>query len=171
MSVRAEKRPRILVVEDDPDLAKLLVWRLEAQGWDVVSVGDGYAALREIQDVYQDLLVLDVMLPGINGWALCRWIRQHPDPRIAQVSILMLTARNAPEERVRGLQLGADDYLGKPFSLRELALRIRRLLESRRRATRYLRLRSSLFDLVRVAQREARNQVLAGEGREKFTQG
>ncbi|HYI14909.1 MAG TPA: response regulator transcription factor [Thermomicrobiales bacterium] len=113
----------IIVVEDEPALAEALRFNLERQGYRVTVLHDCHAAVREIQRAGPDLVVLDVMLPGLDGFEVCRRVRMHSD-----VPILMLTARGEEVDRVLGLEIGADDYLTKPFSLRELQARVRALL-------------------------------------------
>ena len=114
---------RILVVEDDPRLAATLDRVLAAEGHDVEVAGDGNEALRRARERPFDLVVLDVMLPGLDGIAVCRRLRAT-----GSVPILLLTALGGTEERVRGLDSGADDYLVKPFAYEELLARTRALL-------------------------------------------
>ena len=114
---------RILVVEDDSRLAATLERVLAAEGHDVELVGDGLEALRRAREHSPDLVVLDVMLPGLDGIGVCRRLRAT-----AQFPILLLTALGGTEERVRGLDSGADDYLVKPFAYQELLARVRALL-------------------------------------------
>lgn len=113
----------ITVVEDEPALAEALRFNLERQGYRVTVVHDGHAAVREIEHSSPDLVVLDVMLPGLDGFEVCRRVRMR-----STVPILMLTARGEEVDRVLGLEIGADDYLTKPFSLREFQARVRALL-------------------------------------------
>lgn len=117
----------ILLVDDDQEIRELLDTYLSRAGFAVRTTADG-AGFREAlnADAATDLVILDVMLPDEDGFSLCRWIRQHP--RMAQVPIIMLTASSDEADRVIGLELGADDYLGKPFSPRELQARIKALL-------------------------------------------
>jgi DNA-binding response OmpR family regulator len=115
--------PTILLVEDDPRIAGVTRKNLEAAGFLCRTVGDGPSALREVESVPPDLVVLDVMLPGLDGVEVTRRIR-----RTSRVPILMLTARDTEADKVLGLEVGADDYLTKPFSLRELIARVRALL-------------------------------------------
>ena len=114
---------RILVVDDDPGLRDLLDGYLRDSGYEVQTVGDGEAMRGELARTPFDLIVLDLMLPGEDGLTLCRRLRAH-----SAVPILMLTARGDEFERVLGLEMGADDYLAKPFSPRELLARIRSIL-------------------------------------------
>ncbi len=114
---------RVLVVEDDPTVREVAVSYLEAAGFIVGSAGDGFAALAELERIAPDLVVLDRMLPGIDGAELCRRIRAT-----TTVPIIMLTAMGSTEDRISGLEAGADDYLTKPFSPRELVLRVQSIL-------------------------------------------
>lgn len=111
---------RVLVVDDDRTVSDVVCRYLEHAGYDVSHVGDGLAALDAVRDRTPHLVVLDLMLPGLDGLQVCRRLRERPDG----VPIIMLTARGDEADRVLGLQLGADDYLGKPFSPRELVLRV-----------------------------------------------
>jgi two-component system response regulator MprA len=129
----------ILVVEDDTRLAATLQRVLTAEGHEVAIAGDGNDALRHARDRPPDLVILDVMLPGLDGIAVCRRLRAT-----AQFPILMLTALGGTEQRVRGLDSGADDYLVKPFAYQELLARVRALL---RRTTPTDRLRFADVDL------------------------
>jgi DNA-binding response OmpR family regulator len=116
--------PRILVVEDDPDLAFGLQDDLKTEGYDVELVRDGPTASRRAQEERWDLILLDVMLPGRDGFEVCRDVRRAGLP----TPIIMLTARAGEAEKVLGLELGADDYVTKPFSPRELRARIKAAL-------------------------------------------
>ncbi|WP_178082820.1 response regulator [Pseudomonas sp. BBP2017] len=116
----------ILLVDDDQEIRELLQTYLSRAGFSVQAVADGQGFRRALDDSDCDLVILDVMLPDEDGFSLCRWVRQHP--RLAQVPIIMLTASSDEADRVIGLELGADDYLGKPFSPRELQARIKALL-------------------------------------------
>ncbi|HUQ43537.1 MAG TPA: response regulator transcription factor [Candidatus Limnocylindria bacterium] len=114
---------RILVVEDEPTLRETLAEALEADGFTVDQAGDGRAALEQFRRVQPDLLLLDLMLPELSGLEVTRQVRAE-----SSVPIVMLTARDAEVDKVVGLELGADDYVTKPFSLRELSARIRAVL-------------------------------------------
>jgi two-component system, OmpR family, phosphate regulon response regulator PhoB len=114
--------PRLLLVEDDPALAELVEYRFRAAGFEVRTVGDGDEALLMAAEETPDLVVLDWMLEGTSGIEVCRRLRR--DRGTAHVPIIMLTARGAEEDRVRGLEMGADDYVTKPFSPRELLARV-----------------------------------------------
>ncbi len=116
-------RPRILVVDDDERIAASVRRALIYEGYDVDVAHDGETALDAARQLHPDLAVLDIMLPGIDGVEVCRRLRADGD-----ISVLMLTARDAVPDRVRGLDAGADDYLVKPFSYEELLARVRSLL-------------------------------------------
>ncbi|MDE2742435.1 MAG: response regulator transcription factor [Gemmatimonadota bacterium] len=117
---------KILVVEDEPDILALVSYHLEQSGFDVVPAEDEEQALSAIEQNLICLVVLDLMLPGIGGLEVCRLLKQNP--RTKDIPVLMLTARAGEIDRIVGLELGADDYLVKPFSPRELVLRIRAIL-------------------------------------------
>jgi two-component system alkaline phosphatase synthesis response regulator PhoP len=115
---------RILIVEDEPDIAATLQEDLALEGHDVDTVGDGEAALARARSETFDLFVLDIMLPGVDGFDVCRTLRQSG----VATPIMLLTAKSHEAEKVMGLDLGADDYVTKPFSPRELRARVRALL-------------------------------------------
>ena len=120
---------QVLVADDDPRQAEVIRRYLVADGHDVVVVHDGRAALDQARRLQPDLLVLDVMMPGADGLQVCRTLRAESD-----VLVLMLTARTSEDDMLRGLELGADDYLTKPYSPRELTARVRTLLRRAGRA-------------------------------------
>ena len=117
---------RLLVVEDHQDIADLIRHYMEAAGHQVEHVSSGDRVLSHARVVVPDLIILDLMLPGLDGMMVCQALRQ--DPRTAAVPVLMLTARGEESDKVRGLELGADDYVVKPFSPKELVARIGALL-------------------------------------------
>lgn len=118
--------PKILVVDDEPDALELIGFNLRNAGYEVVTADDGQEALRRARESLPDLVLLDVMLPEIDGLEVCKSLRR--DAATRRIPIIMLTARAAEIDRVLGLELGADDYVTKPFSPRELVLRIKNLL-------------------------------------------
>jgi DNA-binding response OmpR family regulator len=124
--------PRVLVVEDEPNIRELVCLHLGLEGYTCDSVGDGREALKRTEGERFDLLVLDVMIPGLDGLSLCRAVRNGRANR--DVPILMLTARREESDKVVGLESGADDYLTKPFGVRELVARARALLRRPRHA-------------------------------------
>jgi DNA-binding response OmpR family regulator len=114
----------VLVVDDEPIVRDVVVRYLQRDGFDTIEAGDGDAARAIIETGAPDIVVLDVMLPGTDGLALCRWIRSG-----SELPVIMLTARGEAADRIVGLELGADDYVTKPFSPRELAIRVRNVLK------------------------------------------
>jgi len=120
-------RHRVLIVEDEQDIAGLIKHTLERAGdTEAHIVGSGDAALKSVSDLPPDLIILDLNLPVVSGVEVCRILRSRADGR--HVPIIMLTARTSEDDRVTGLELGADDYVTKPFSLRELTARVRAVL-------------------------------------------
>ena len=118
--------PHVLVIEDDDAIATLIQYNLEKEGYEVAIAGDGEEGLVQTDERLPDLIVLDWMLPKVSGIEVCRRLRGRPETR--NVPIIMLTARGEEIDRVRGLDVGADDYLTKPFSVPELNARIRAVL-------------------------------------------
>lgn len=117
---------RILIVDDEPNIVLSLEYLMRRAGYDVAVVADGEAALRAVAETSPDLVILDVMLPRLNGFDVCRRLRA--DPRWSGLKILMLTARGRETEVARGLEVGADAYVTKPFSTRELVAQIGELV-------------------------------------------
>ncbi len=113
-------KTKILIVEDEPTLLETLKYNLMRQGYEVVTAADGARALLTARTEKPDLVILDVMLPGLDGFEICRILRQE-----MSLSILMLTARDEEVDKIVGLEVGADDYLTKPFSMRELLARVK----------------------------------------------
>ncbi len=119
-------RNKILVVDDEPDVLKLVVTNLEAAGFSVITAADGGEGLMKARSERPDLIVLDLMLPGMSGLEVCRKVRAGAET--AGIFTVMLTARNEEYDRIVGFELGADDYICKPFSPRELVLRVKSVL-------------------------------------------
>ena len=119
-------RSRILIVEDEPAIAEVLEYNLAKEGFEVELEYRGDTALESIRSKQIDLILLDLMLPGLDGLELCRLIKR--DPRTASIPLVILTAKGEEIDRIVGLELGADDYISKPFSPREVVLRIRAVL-------------------------------------------
>jgi len=117
----------VLVVDDEPIVREVVVRYLEREGYATLEAGDGVGARALVESGSPDLVVLDVMLPGTDGLELCRWIRSR-----SELPVIMLTARGEEADRIVGLELGADDYVTKPFSPRELAARVRTVLRRAR---------------------------------------
>ena len=153
---------KILVVEDELSLQETLAYNLKKQGYEVEAVGDGLAALDKARQVHPDLIVLDLMLPGMDGFEVCRVLRQE-----MTTPVLMLTARDDEIDRVVGLEVGADDYMTKPFSMRELMARVKAMLRRVRLVREEINLAASpvtvqplTFDdlVIDVTRREVRVQ-------------
>jgi len=123
---------QVLVVEDESDIRELVRYHLEQEGYTVREAATGEEALSQVGDLGPDLVILDLMLPGTDGMAVCKRLRSNPVT--ASVPVIMLTARAAEVDRVLGLEMGADDYVTKPFSPRELVARVKAILR-RARAT------------------------------------
>lgn len=117
---------KILVVDDEPDALELVEFNLKAAGYEVVTAADGEEGLKKARTASPALILLDVMLPEIDGMEVCKLLKR--DPATAAIPVIMLTAKGAEIDRVLGLELGADDYVTKPFSPRELVLRVKGLL-------------------------------------------
>jgi len=122
-------KSKILVVDDEPDAVELIEFNLKAAGYDVITATDGEEALEKARSSNPSLIVLDLMLPEVDGLEVCKILRRNGPT--SGIPIVMVTAKAAEIDRVLGLELGADDYVTKPFSPRELILRIKRLLRSR----------------------------------------
>ena len=117
---------KILIVDDEPDLAELVSYNLRKEGFEVSSASDGEEALKKIRKGNFNLVILDLMLPGIQGMELCRILRN--DPKTKHLPIIMLTAKGEDVDKILGLEMGADDYIAKPFSPRELVARVKAVL-------------------------------------------
>ncbi len=118
---------RIFIIDDESDLTDLLHYQLKREGFKVEAKNDPFAALSAARDFGPDLIVLDVMMPDLDGYQLLRMFRS--DNLLSDIPVIMLTARAGVEDRIKGLESGADDYLGKPFDAKELVLRIRAILK------------------------------------------
>ncbi len=120
-----EKR-KILVVDDEPDVTDLVAYHLKAKSFQVETLNDATASIAKARSFQPDLVILDIMMPHLSGIQVCRILRA--DPKLAKVPIIFLTAKSEPHDRIEGLESGADDYLGKPFSTKELVLRVESIL-------------------------------------------
>jgi DNA-binding response OmpR family regulator len=121
-----DRKPRILVVEDEDNIAIALDYLMTREGYDHDRIANGGEALGRIRDTHPDLVLLDVMLPEVSGYEICQGVRL--DPSLSDVKILMMTARGSSIERKKGMALGADGFITKPFELKELRQEVRRLL-------------------------------------------
>lgn len=122
-----ESRTKLLLIEDDSNLVEALKLYLTTAGYDIATANDGREGLQKLFVERPDLVLLDIMMPKLDGWGVCSRIRE-----VSNVPVIMLTARGQEEDKVRGLQMGADDYVSKPFSLRELEARIASVLRRSR---------------------------------------
>ncbi len=127
MLCKERVRPKILVVDDEPEAVELIEFNLKPAGFDVLTAADGAEALKKARSGSPSLIVLDLMLPEVDGLEVCKMLRR--DPATAAIPIVMVTAKAAELDRILGLELGADDYITKPFSPRELVLRVKKILE------------------------------------------
>lgn len=127
MFVHMDSKKRIFVVDDEEDLTDLLQFQFKREGFKVETENDPFVALSIARDFEPDLIVLDVMMPDLDGYQLLRMFRS--DRKLCQVPVVMLTARAGVEDRIKGLESGADDYVGKPFDTKELILRIHSILK------------------------------------------
>ncbi|HYB70308.1 MAG TPA: response regulator transcription factor [Candidatus Bathyarchaeia archaeon] len=114
---------RVLVVEDEPDVAEMIRYNLGREGYDVRVAGNGTDALRQVKEAKPDVVLLDIMVPQLNGWEICRRLKQ--DRETKAIPVIMVTGRVEEGDKVLGFELGADDYVTKPFSPRELIARVR----------------------------------------------
>jgi two-component system phosphate regulon response regulator PhoB len=152
---KSDRAPRILVVEDEASLAMLLTYNLEAEGYHVEHVDNGDEAELRLVESPPDLVILDWMLPGVSGLEICRRLRARENLR--DMPVIMLTARGEEGERVRGLSVGADDYVVKPFSTPELMARVRALMRRARPERVATRLSLGDIDLDRDTRRVRRS--------------
>jgi two-component system response regulator ResD len=120
---------KILVVDDEWNMRNLMKMYLERQGWLISEASDGTEAIEKVKKESFHLMILDIMMPGMDGWEVCRYLREEEEN---EIPILLLTARNETKDKVQGLNLGADDYLTKPFDIEELIARIHALLRRHR---------------------------------------
>lgn len=118
--------PKVLIVDDEEHIIELITFNLELKGYEVDSASDGEEALQKFKKIKPDLILLDIMLPKINGIEVCRRIRESEE--LPDVAIIMLTARGMEKDKVEGLEVGADDYITKPFSIQELMARIKAVM-------------------------------------------
>ena len=158
---------KILIVEDEIELAEVLEYNLRKEGYEVLTACDGLSACRLIGAERPDLILLDILLPDLDGWEVCRLLRRHHDRELASTPIVMLTALSALDDRLKGLELGADAYLAKPYAVREVVLRVRQLLAKRRERSALMAEREALragaelqTDLQDLMFHELRNQVV-----------
>jgi signal transduction histidine kinase/predicted metal-dependent phosphoesterase TrpH len=130
--IEGAEKGKVLVADDERDLVAMLAYNLGKKGYQISTAYNGFEAWEKIEAEKPDLLILDLMMPELDGWELCRLVRRSQTKEINDMGILMLSARAMPEDRVYGLEIGADDYLTKPFSLSELILRVEKLAGKRK---------------------------------------
>lgn len=145
----------ILIVEDAKDTVELLSYNLSKEGYRTVSVPNGEEAITALQAQSPDLMLLDIMLPGLNGWEICEALRSKG----VDIPIIMLTALSTKDEQIKGLTLGADDYLPKPFSVKELMLRVKKLLEKEKTIKTLKRKEKEGHDSLRYLVHELKNSL------------
>ena len=122
----ARRQGRVLMVEDEPDVTELIRYNLAKEGWDVLSAANGTDALKRARESQPDIILLDIMVPQLNGWEMCRRLKQ--DPATQAIPVIMVTGRVEEGDKVLGFEMGADDYVTKPFSPRELIARVRAVI-------------------------------------------
>lgn len=122
----SDTREKILIVDEEIDASTALKVALEAEGYNVIEALDGYEGIRKAKSETPDVILLDIMMPGMDGFEVCR--RLKADPVSSHIPVIMLTAKGEVDDKVEGLELGADDYVTKPFNLKELKARIRMVL-------------------------------------------
>ena len=127
-----DRKDLVLVVDDDPNSREIVQTFLESRGYDVVTAPNGESALAAVQSESPDLVLLDVMMPGMDGWEVARTLKDHAD--YADIRVVMMTARSDFSDKQKGLQAGADDYLVKPIQLEDLGNTVKRNLEIRSRS-------------------------------------
>ena len=150
---------KILIADDESDFVEMLAYNLRKKEYQILTAYNGFEAWEKIESEKPDLLILDLMMPDLDGWELCRMIRRNEGEEIRGIGILMLTARAMPEDRVYGLEIGADDYLTKPFSLNELILRVEKLLERKRAMGQLKEEMDSLHSSIRNKEKDLKRVV------------
>lgn len=168
-ALAAEEAPRpykVLIIEDEPELAEILEVNLEHRGFTTLLAENGLTACRLVSAERPELILLDILLPDLDGWEICRMIRSHPETAIARTPIIMVSALGRPEDRLRGFDLGADAYLPKPYSLKELVPKARELAARQRASIEQERELAELRSLLqqhdewqRLLFHELRNQM------------
>ncbi|MEP2988713.1 MAG: phosphate regulon transcriptional regulator PhoB [Parasphingorhabdus sp.] len=158
--------PKLLIVEDDDALAELLSWNFKKADYDVIQTADGEEALLLVKEHRPDVILLDWMIENLSGIEVCRQLRRSPDT--ANIPIIMLTARGEEEDKIRGLEIGADDYVTKPFSPRELIARVKAVLRRVRPALAGEKLAFGNLEMDTVAHRVKRDSEVIPLGPTEF---
>lgn len=167
LKVAEQPRGRILIVEDELELVEVLEFNLIRNGFEVLIAMDGLEACRIIGREHPDLILLDLLLPLLDGWEICRMVRSHHDPRVARIPIIMLSALGSVEDRMKGYGLGADRYLPKPYVVKEVLLKTGQLVQHQRE---YLALEEKLASLQKWAELQDHwQQALFHELRNQLT--
>lgn len=156
---------KVLVVDDEPSIVDILKFNLERDGYRPVAASDGYEALEKFESEQPDLILLDVMMPGMDGYAVCRKIREK-----SNVPIIMLTARAEDIDTVLGLEMGADEYVTKPFSMRELMARVRTALRRYQALTRQDDDRGEIYTAGNFVMNASKFSVTKGDQHIDLTQ-
>ncbi len=154
----------VLIVEDTNDTVELLKYNLQKEGYSTMTAQNGEEAIAALQTHKPDLMILDIMLPGLNGWETCEALRSEG----VTIPIIMLTALSTKEDQIRGLTIGADDYLPKPFSVKELMLRVKRLLEKEKTIKTLKRKEKEGHDSLQYLVHELKNSLTAVGGFSKL---
>ncbi len=154
--MKVTKDIKILIVDDEKDLVEMVAFNLERKGYLIQKAYNGMEAWEKIELDPPDLLILDLMMPHLDGWELCRLIRRSQKKALQEMGILMLTAKAMPDDRVYGLELGADDYLTKPFSVNELILRVKKIAEKKRTVSQLQEEVKSLQDSIQTQETHLR---------------
>jgi len=141
---------KILVVEDDEDLVQMLTYNLGKRGYQTAEALNGMDACQVIEAERPDLILLDILLPEVDGWQICRIVRNHEQEKISEIPIIMLTALGSNEDKLKGIEIGADDYIPKPFSIKEVMCKVDRLMG------REMKKRSLSAELGKLVARENR---------------
>lgn len=168
---------KILVVEDEVELAEILEFNLVRRGFDVLVAVDGLEACRVIGREKPDLILLDLLLPLLDGWEICRMVRSHHDPQIAKTPIIMLSALGSPDDRIRGYDLGADLYLPKPYVIKEVIIKAQQLVVQHQERLKLTKEMSSLQKFAELQDQwqqvlfhELRNQLTVISGMAEYLQ-
>ena len=122
-----KEQPTVLVADDEPQMVGVIAYALQTAGFQVIMAYDGLQALQQVKEHHPDIVILDVTMPGVDGFEVCRRVRNE-----TTIPVLLLTVKDEPEDVIKGLELGADDYMTKPFSTRELVLRVQAILRRTR---------------------------------------
>lgn len=126
LKTMSDIRQKVLIVDDEMDALLALKVALEAEGYNIVEAKDGYEAIEKVHSEIPDVILLDLMIPGIDGFEVCKQLKSNP--MYSHIPVIMLTARGEVDDKVEGIELGADDYVTKPFNLKELKARIKMIL-------------------------------------------